>query len=63
MDLQQNEFDRILFFEHARKTAEAEYSKNPLDADVSPQFFFFFYFFFIFLDFFFVKLRKISTFL
>lgn len=33
MDFQQNEFDRILFFEHARKTAEAEYAKNPLDAD------------------------------
>ncbi|XP_015946582.1 mitochondrial import receptor subunit TOM20 [Arachis duranensis] len=33
MDLQQNEFDRLLFFEHARKTAEAEYAKNPLDAD------------------------------
>ncbi|KAK7266953.1 hypothetical protein RIF29_19615 [Crotalaria pallida] len=33
MDLQQNDFDRLLFFEHARKTAEAEYAKNPLDAD------------------------------
>nr|AFK39992.1 unknown [Medicago truncatula] len=33
MDFQQNEFDRILFFEHARKTTEAEYAKNPLDAD------------------------------
>jgi len=52
MDLQQNEFDRILFFEHARKTAEAEYSKNPLDADVSPQFSYFFHFFLFFLIFF-----------
>ncbi|KAK7271115.1 hypothetical protein RJT34_26752 [Clitoria ternatea] len=33
MDLQQSEFDRLLFFEHARKTAEVEYTKNPLDAD------------------------------
>ncbi|KAE9612549.1 hypothetical protein Lal_00005908 [Lupinus albus] len=33
MDLQQNDFDRLLFFEHARKTAEAEYSLNPRDAD------------------------------
>ena len=33
MDMQ-NDFDRILFFEHARKTAEATYSKNPLDAEV-----------------------------
>ncbi|EYU45410.1 hypothetical protein MIMGU_mgv1a013015mg [Erythranthe guttata] len=28
-----NDFDRLLFFEHARKTAEATYTKNPLDAD------------------------------
>lgn len=34
MDMQ-SDFDRILFFEHARKTAEATYAKNPLDADVS----------------------------
>ncbi|GAU41085.1 hypothetical protein TSUD_139880 [Trifolium subterraneum] len=34
MDLQQqDDFDRILFFEHARKIAETEYIKNPLDAD------------------------------
>ncbi|CAJ1947728.1 unnamed protein product [Sphenostylis stenocarpa] len=33
MDLQQGEFDRLLFFEHARKNAEAEYIKNPIDAD------------------------------
>ncbi|KAI3417924.1 uncharacterized protein J3R85_014056 [Psidium guajava] len=32
MDMQ-SDFDRILFFEHARKTAEATYAKNPLDAD------------------------------
>ncbi|CAL5421472.1 unnamed protein product [Camellia sinensis] len=25
--------DRILFFEHARKAAEASYTKNPLDAE------------------------------
>lgn len=34
MDLQQSDFDRILFFEHARKTAEATHAKNPPDADV-----------------------------
>lgn len=34
MDMQQGDFDRILFFEHARKTSEATYAKNPLDADV-----------------------------
>ncbi|GKV26162.1 hypothetical protein SLEP1_g35511 [Rubroshorea leprosula] len=28
-----SDFDRLLFFEHARKTAEATYAKNPLDAD------------------------------
>ncbi|KAL0351145.1 UNVERIFIED_CONTAM: Mitochondrial import receptor subunit TOM20 [Sesamum radiatum] len=28
-----NDFDRLLFFEHARRTAEATYAKNPLDAD------------------------------
>ncbi|KAG7017828.1 Mitochondrial import receptor subunit TOM20, partial [Cucurbita argyrosperma subsp. argyrosperma] len=33
MDLQPNEFDRLLFFEHARKNAEAAYANNPLDAD------------------------------
>ncbi|PON61306.1 Mitochondrial import receptor subunit [Parasponia andersonii] len=33
MDLQPNDFDRLLFFEHARKTAEATYAQNPLDAD------------------------------
>ncbi|XP_050235125.1 mitochondrial import receptor subunit TOM20-like [Mercurialis annua] len=32
MDMQ-NDFDRILFFEHARKTSEATYAKDPLDAD------------------------------
>ncbi|CAM8976604.1 unnamed protein product [Rhodiola kirilowii] len=32
MDMQ-NDFDRLLFFEHARKTAEAKYIKNLLDAD------------------------------
>lgn len=35
MDLQQNDFDRLLFFEHARKTAEVAYASNPHDADVS----------------------------
>ncbi|XAR58276.1 hypothetical protein NMG60_11026711 [Bertholletia excelsa] len=32
MDMQ-NDFDRILLFEHARKTAEAAYVKDPLDAE------------------------------
>ncbi|XP_010556285.1 PREDICTED: mitochondrial import receptor subunit TOM20 [Tarenaya hassleriana] len=32
MDMQ-SDFDRLLFFEHARKAAEATYAKNPLDAD------------------------------
>ncbi|CAM8959060.1 hypothetical protein QQ045_005338 [Rhodiola kirilowii] len=32
MDMQ-TDFDRLLFFEHARKTAEANYIKNPLDAE------------------------------
>lgn len=32
MDMQ-NDFDRLLFFEHARKTAEATYNENPRDAD------------------------------
>ena len=40
MDMQQGDLDRIFFFEHARKTAEATYAKDPLDADV--RFFFFF---------------------
>ncbi|OIW06449.1 hypothetical protein TanjilG_05220 [Lupinus angustifolius] len=33
MDLQQNELDRLLFFEHASNTAQAQYANNPLDAD------------------------------
>ncbi|CAL1391428.1 unnamed protein product [Linum trigynum] len=33
MELAGNEFDRMLFFEHARKTAEAAYANNPLDAE------------------------------
>ncbi|XP_042502511.1 mitochondrial import receptor subunit TOM20-like [Macadamia integrifolia] len=33
MDMPQNDFDRLLFFEHARKTAELNYAKDPLDAD------------------------------
>ncbi|KAF7819420.1 mitochondrial import receptor subunit TOM20-like [Senna tora] len=33
MEMQQSDFDRLLFFEHARKTAEATYSSDPLDAD------------------------------
>ncbi|TXG54873.1 hypothetical protein EZV62_020129 [Acer yangbiense] len=32
MDMQ-SEFDRLLFFEHARKTAETTYAKDPLDAE------------------------------
>ena len=35
MDLQASEFDRILFFEHARKNAESTYATNPLDAEVT----------------------------
>ncbi|PKA55541.1 Mitochondrial import receptor subunit TOM20 [Apostasia shenzhenica] len=33
MELGQGDFDRLLFFEHARKNAEATYVKNPLDAE------------------------------
>ncbi|XP_020598320.1 mitochondrial import receptor subunit TOM20-like isoform X2 [Phalaenopsis equestris] len=33
MDLGQQEFERILLFEHARKNAEATYAKNPLDVE------------------------------
>ncbi|RWR87053.1 mitochondrial import receptor subunit TOM20-like protein [Cinnamomum micranthum f. kanehirae] len=33
MEMSQNDFDRLLFFEHTRKTAESNYAKNPLDAD------------------------------
>ncbi|KAF8399954.1 hypothetical protein HHK36_015826 [Tetracentron sinense] len=33
MDMAENDFDRLLFFEHARKTAETSYAKDPLDAD------------------------------
>ncbi|KAF8408421.1 hypothetical protein HHK36_007573 [Tetracentron sinense] len=33
MDMAENDFDRLLLFEHARKTAEANYAMNPLDAD------------------------------
>eukprot|EP00262_Sarcandra_glabra_P009988 TRINITY_DN24834_c0_g1_i1.p1 TRINITY_DN24834_c0_g1~~TRINITY_DN24834_c0_g1_i1.p1 ORF type:complete len:203 (+),score=38.79 TRINITY_DN24834_c0_g1_i1:312-920(+) len=33
MEMPQNEFDRLIFFEHARKTCETNYMKNPLDAD------------------------------
>ncbi|XP_076896536.1 mitochondrial import receptor subunit TOM20-like [Bidens hawaiensis] len=32
MDMQ-TDFDRLLFFEHARRTAEATYTKNPLDTE------------------------------
>ncbi|CAN4082290.1 unnamed protein product [Withania somnifera] len=32
MDMQ-SDFDRLLFFEHARKTAETAYAKDPLDAE------------------------------
>ncbi|KAL9245925.1 hypothetical protein vseg_019521 [Gypsophila vaccaria] len=28
-----SDFERLMFFEHARKTSEADYIKNPLDAD------------------------------
>ncbi|BAT86613.1 Mitochondrial import receptor subunit TOM20 Translocase of outer membrane subunit [Vigna angularis] len=33
MEYSQDDFDRLLLFEHTRKTAEANYAKNPLDAD------------------------------
>ncbi|XP_038884092.1 mitochondrial import receptor subunit TOM20-like [Benincasa hispida] len=33
MEFSQDDFDRLLLFEHARKTAEANYASNPLDAD------------------------------
>ncbi|PIA33748.1 hypothetical protein AQUCO_04000069v1 [Aquilegia coerulea] len=33
MEFQQSDFDRLLFFEHSRKTAELSYAKNPLDPD------------------------------
>ncbi|KAI7736168.1 hypothetical protein M8C21_015645 [Ambrosia artemisiifolia] len=29
----QNDFDRLLFFEHARRSAEVTYTKNPLDTE------------------------------
>lgn len=29
----ENDFDRLLFFEHARRTAELTYTKNPLDTE------------------------------
>lgn len=31
----QNDFDRLLFFEHARRSAEVTYAKNPLDTEVN----------------------------
>lgn len=34
MEMQKNEFDRLLLFEDARNASEATYAKNPLDADV-----------------------------
>ena len=34
MEIPSNDLDRLVFFEHARKAAEAAYAKNPLDADV-----------------------------
>ncbi|MQL70067.1 hypothetical protein Taro_002351, partial [Colocasia esculenta] len=33
MDLQPSEFDRLVIFEHARMTAQANYARNPLDAE------------------------------
>ncbi|KAI5595691.1 hypothetical protein BDE02_03G157400 [Populus trichocarpa] len=33
MEFSQDDFDRLLRFEHARKSAEATYAKDPLDAD------------------------------
>lgn len=34
MEAAQNDLERLMIFEHARITAEAEYAKNPTDADV-----------------------------
>lgn len=33
MEMPQNELERLMFFEHARKSAEASYAGNPTDAD------------------------------
>nr|ABF74690.1 TOM20 [Hevea brasiliensis] len=33
MEFSQDDFDRLLMFEHTRKSAEATYAKDPLDAD------------------------------
>ncbi|KAL5163861.1 Mitochondrial import receptor subunit TOM20 [Glycine soja] len=33
MEFSQDDFDRLLLFEHTRKSAEANYAENPLDAD------------------------------
>ncbi|KAF5741161.1 mitochondrial import receptor subunit TOM20-2 family protein [Tripterygium wilfordii] len=33
MEFSQSDFDRLLLFEHTRKSAEAAYTKDPLDAD------------------------------
>ena len=54
MDLQQSEIDRLLFFEHARKTAEATYAQNPLDADVRIYIYIIFLRFFVFIFYFFL---------
>lgn len=35
MDPTQADLERLMLFEHARITAEANYNKNPNDADVS----------------------------
>ena len=35
MDAAQIDLERLMIFEHARMNAEAEYAKNPTDADVS----------------------------
>ena len=34
MDFSQDDFERLLLFEQARKTAEANYAENPLDVNV-----------------------------
>lgn len=39
MEFSQDDFDRLLLFEHTRKTAESNYAKNPLDAEVRVSFF------------------------
>ncbi|KAH7570495.1 hypothetical protein JRO89_XS05G0119500 [Xanthoceras sorbifolium] len=59
MEFSQADFDRLLMFEHNRKAAEANYAKDPLDADV--RFFFFsLYYSTLFFFFFFYAIAKLE---